>query len=132
MAKKPLLSIALLCSNRIDTVRRCLDSLVPILERLPSELILLDTSTDPEIPPILAEYTDNITKYKWTNNFSAARNETVKRAKGEWYLYIDDDEWFVELDELFAFFESGEYKPRRKGGLLLHQAIQYHFHYSRP
>lgn len=110
MAKKPLLSIALLCSNRIDTVRRCLDSLVPILERLPSELILLDTSTDPAVPPVLAEYTDNITKYKWTNNFSAARNETVKRAKGEWYLYIDDDEWFVELDELFAFFESGEYK----------------------
>lgn len=110
MEKKPLLSIALLCSNRIDTVRRCLDSLVPILERIPSELILLDTSTDPRVPPVLAEYTDNITKYKWTNNFSAARNETVKRAKGEWYLYIDDDEWFVELDELFAFFETGEYK----------------------
>lgn len=110
MEKRPLLSIALLCSNRIDTVRRCLDSLVPILERIPSELILLDTSTDPEVPLVLAEYTDNITKFKWVNDFSAARNETVKLAKGEWYLYIDDDEWFVELDELYDFFESGEYK----------------------
>ncbi len=110
MAKKPLLSIALLCSNRIDTVRRCLDSLVPIMEQLPCELILLDTSTDPKVPPVLAEYTDNITKFKWVNDFSAARNETLKQAKGEWYLYIDDDEWFVEIDELIHFFQSGEYK----------------------
>lgn len=110
MAKKPLLSIALLCSNRIDTVRRCLDSLVPIMEQLPSELILLDTSTDPQVPPILAEYTDNITKFKWVNDFSAARNVTVKLAKGEWYLYIDDDEWFENVDELVRFFKSGEYK----------------------
>ena len=110
MAKKPLLSIALLCSNRIDTVRRCLDSLVPILEQLDSELILLDTSTDPAVPPVLAEYTDNITKFKWVNDFSAARNETVKRAKGEWYLYIDDDEWFEDVTVLVDFFKSGEYK----------------------
>jgi len=110
MSNKPLLSIALLCSNRIDTVRRCLDSLVPIMEQIPSELILLDTSTDPSVPPVLAEYTDNITKFKWVNDFSAARNETVKRAKGEWYLYIDDDEWFVEIDDLIHFFKSGEYK----------------------
>ena len=110
MAKKPLLSIALLCSNRIDTVRRCLDSLVPIMEQIPSELILLDTSTDPAVPPVLAEYTDNITKFKWINDFSAARNVTVQKAKGEWYLYIDDDEWFVEIDDLIQFFKSGEYK----------------------
>lgn len=110
MAKKPLLSIALLCSNRIDTVRRCLDSLLPIMEQIPSELILLDTSTDPSVPPVLAEYTDNITKFKWINDFSAARNVTVQKAKGEWYLYIDDDEWFVEIDDLIHFFRSGEYK----------------------
>lgn len=110
MRKKPLLSIALLCSNRIDTVRRCLDSIVPIMERIPSELILLDTSTDPKVPPILAEYTDNITKFEWVNDFSAARNVTVQKAKGEWYLYVDDDEWFVEIEDLIRFFESGEYK----------------------
>lgn len=110
MAKKPLLSIALLCSNRIDTVRRCLDSLVPILEQLPSELILLDTSTDPAVPPVLAEYTDNITKFKWVNDFSAARNVTVQKAKGEWYLYIDDDEWFEDVSVLIDFFKSGKYK----------------------
>ena len=110
MEKKPLLSIALLCSNHIDMVRRCLDSLVPIMEQFPCELILLDTSTDPAVPPVLAEYTDNITKFTWVNDFSAARNVTVERAKGEWYLYIDDDEWFEDVTVLIDFFKSGEYK----------------------
>ena len=110
MSKKPLLSIAVLCSNQIDLVRRCLDSLVPILERIPSELVLLDTSTDPKVSEMLEEYTDNITKFKWINDFAAARNETVKRANGEWYLYIDDDEWFEDVEVLVNFFQSGEYK----------------------
>lgn len=110
MREKPLLSIALLCSNRIDTIRKCLDSILPIMEQIPSELILLDTSTDPKVPPVLAEYTDNITKFQWVNDFSAARNVTIEKAKGEWYLYIDDDEWFVEIEDLIHFFKSGEYK----------------------
>lgn len=105
-----LLSISMLASNRKDTVRRCLDSLQPIMEQIPSELILVDTSTDPQVPPILAEYTDKIIKFQWCNDFSKARNVGLKAAKGEWFLYIDDDEWFVEIDELIHFFKSGEYK----------------------
>lgn len=105
-----LLSISMLASNRKDTVRRCLNSLKPIMEQIPSELILVDTSTDPEVPPILAEYTDKIIKFQWCNDFSKARNVGLEAAKGEWFLYIDDDEWFVEIDELISFFKSGEYK----------------------
>lgn len=105
-----LLSISMLASNRKDTVRRCLDSLKPIMEQIPSELILVDTSTDPEVPPILAEYTDKIIKFQWCNDFSKARNVGLEAATGEWFLYIDDDEWFVEIEELIHFFQSGEYK----------------------
>lgn len=100
----------MLASNRKDTIRRALDSIKPIMEQIPSELILVDTSTDPEVPPILKEYTDNIIKFKWINDFSAARNVGLEAAKGEWFLFLDDDEWFVEVDELITFFKSGEYK----------------------
>ena len=105
-----LLSISMLASNRKDTVRRCLDSLKPIMEQIPSELILVDTSTDPQVHPILEEYTDKIIKFQWCNDFSKARNVGLKAARGEWFIYIDDDEWFVEIEELIHFFKSGEYK----------------------
>lgn len=107
---KPLLSISLLASNRPDTIRRCLDSLKPIMDRLPSELILVDTSGSQEIHGILLEYTQNVVDFQWCDDFAKARNSGLQRAKGEWFLFLDDDEWFVDYEPLVHFFESGECK----------------------
>ena len=107
---RPQLTISLLASNRPDTIRRCLDSLRPIMETIPSELILVDTSKSPVVHEILSEYTDQIYEFEWCKDFSKARNVGLKNAKGEWFLFLDDDEWFVEIDELIRFFQSGEYK----------------------
>lgn len=110
MEKKPILSIALLVSNRKDTIQKCLDSLTPIREAIPSELIILDTGCDADLRTLLEEYADKIENFTWIKDFSAARNVTVQMAEGEWYMYLDDDEWFVETEDLIDFFQSGEYK----------------------
>ena len=110
VSKKPQLTISLLASNRPDTLPRCLDSLRPIMDAIPSELILIDTSKNPEINNLLREYTDQVYEFEWCKDFAKARNEGLLRAKGEWFLYLDDDEWFVETDALIDFFKSGEYK----------------------
>ena len=108
--KQPQLTISLLASDRPDTIRRCLDSLQPLREALSCELILVDTSNNPEINKILWEYTDQVYKFTWCNDFAKARNEGLKRAKGEWFLFLDDDEWFVDTEDMIHFFQSGEYK----------------------
>lgn len=110
MGQKPVLSISLLISNRMDTIRKCLDSLKPIMEQIPCELILTDTSKNPKIHQILLEYTDKVLEFEWCNDFAKARNVGLAEAKGEWFLFVDDDEWFVEIDELIHFFQSGEYR----------------------
>ena len=107
---QPLLSISLLASNRIATIRRCLDSLLPIMETLPCELIIVDTSTQPEVRELLREYTDCVIPFLWCNDFAKARNCGLAEARGEWFLYIDDDEWFEDADEIIRFFTSGEYR----------------------
>jgi len=104
-----LLTISLLISNRPNTIRRCLDSLQPIRKLIPSELILIDTSKNPEIHEMLLEYTNQVYEFEWCQDFAKARNEGLKRAKGKWFMFLDDDEWFVDIKELVEFFRSGEY-----------------------
>lgn len=108
--KNVILSISLLTSNRLETIPRCLDSLKPILEAIPSELIIVDTSNNPEVYECDLKYTDKVEKFEWCNDFSKARNVGVKKAKGEWFMFIDDDEWLMDSTAIIDFFASGEYK----------------------
>lgn len=110
MSKHILLTISILISNRPDTVRKCLDSVQPLLKAVPSELILTDTGCGEEVRSIIEEYTDHIIKFKWCDDFSKARNVGLKQAKGKWFMFLDDDEWFEDTTEIIEFFLSGEYK----------------------
>lgn len=104
------LSISLLASNRAASLERCLDSLRPLLMQVPSELIIVFTGTDEKVREIASRYTDKILPFTWCDNFSAARNVGLWAAKGEWFMYIDDDEWFEDVTEIRDFFLSGEYR----------------------
>lgn len=106
---KPLVSISMLASRKIEDVCRCLDSLKPIMDALPCELILVDTSGQPQIGEVLRKYTQRVISFLWCDDFSKARNVGLEAATGEWFLYLDDDEWFVETKELIDFFCSGDY-----------------------
>lgn len=107
---RPQLTISLLISNRMETVSRCLDSLRPIMEAISCELILIDTSKNSQIHDLLLQYTNLVYEFQWCNDFAKARNEGLKRAHGEWFLFLDDDEWFEEVGALIDFFQTGEYR----------------------
>lgn len=105
-----VLTISILISRKEKEVRRCLDSLQLLREAVSSELILIDTSGDPGIRKLLEKYSDNILTYQWSDDFSQARNIGLKEAKGEWFLFLDDDEYFTDAKEMIHFFQSGEYR----------------------
>lgn len=107
---RPQLTISLLISNRMETIPRCLDSLRPIMDAIPCELILTDTSKNPEIHKLLLEYTDLVYEFEWCNNFAKARNLGLEKANGEWFMFLDDDEWFSDSKAIIEFFQSGEYQ----------------------
>lgn len=108
--KKVVLSIGLLVSNRKDTIKKCLDSLQSIREAIPCQLIITDTGCDADLRITLEQYADTINEFAWCTDFAKARNANLSQAVGEWYLYLDDDEWFVNTEELIDFFKSGAYK----------------------
>ena len=104
------LSISMLVSDRMETLGKCLASLKPLLQELDSELIVVFTGKNEETLELVRQYTSVIVPFTWCDDFSKARNAGLRKAKGEWFLYIDDDEWFEDAGEIIRFFKSGEYK----------------------
>lgn len=104
----PILTISILISGEYNDVKRCLDSIQPLMRLVPSELILTDTGCKSEVRKLIEQYTDQIMEFTWINDFSAARNVGLKVARGEWFMYLDDDEWLEKAEKLAEFFMSEE------------------------
>lgn len=102
------LTVALIVKDEEKTLDKCLSSLQPLLNAVPSELIITDTGSADSTVEIAKKYTDNILHFEWCGDFSAARNTGVKAARGEWFMFLDGDEWFENTDEIIEFFSSGE------------------------
>ncbi len=100
------LTISILLSDRINTIEKCLESLVPLLQQVPSELILTITGKDPKVRELAKQYTEHLIDYTWTDDFSDARNKGLREAKGEWFMFLDDDEWFDDVNPLIQFFQG--------------------------
>lgn len=109
MNQKLLLTITMLVSNREDTIEKCMESIKPLLESVPSELIVVDTAGNEKCMEIVSRYTDKIVRFQWCNDFAAARNAGLSRARGAWVMYMDDDEWFEDVSEIRDFFLNGIY-----------------------
>ena len=106
--KKYKLTISLLASNRKDTLPKTLASLKPILDNVSSELIVVDTGCDEDLLEVVRQYTDKIEKFEWCKDFAKARNVGIDKAQGDWFMFIDDDEWFEDVTEFIEFFNSDE------------------------
>ena len=104
-----LLSISMLISGR-DEMEECLNSLLYFKNAFPTEIILVDTGCNAEQRALAEKYADKIIDFTWCNDFAAARNAGLKEACGEWFMYLDDDEWFENPQEIIRFFTTAEYK----------------------
>lgn len=110
-----LLSIGMIVKNEEQYLERCLTALGPVLEQLESELIIGDTGSEDSTLEIARRFTENVFRIQWKGDYAQARNEVLKRAKGEWYMSLDGDEIFTDVSEIIEFFRSGEYRDYNAG-----------------
>ena len=104
-----ILSIGMIVKNEEKVLERCLKSLQPLMNAIPSELIIADTGSTDSTVEIAKKYTDNVFYFEWINDFAAARNSTLKKAKGKWYFFLDADEYLDEdVSEIINFFSIPE------------------------
>lgn len=73
-----------------------LNSCLASVEGLVDEIILVDTGSTDNTIKIAQNHGAKILNYKWTDDFSKVRNQSLAAAKGEWILYLDADEELPE------------------------------------
>lgn len=87
-----LLSICMIVKDEERVLERCLSS----VQDLADEIIIVDTGSTDKTKEIAKKYTDKIYDFKWCNDFSKARNESLLHATGKWILVMDADEYISE------------------------------------
>ncbi len=87
------ISLCMIVKNEANVLDRCLKSVNGIVD----EIIILDSGSDDETKTIASKYGAEIYDFTWIDDFSAARNEALDKAKYNWILHLDADE---EIDEL--------------------------------
>ncbi|MCM1989238.1 TPR domain-containing glycosyltransferase [Oceanirhabdus seepicola] len=78
----------MIVKNEEDNLERCLISAAGIAD----EIIIVDTGSSDSTVEIAKKYTPNVHFFPWINDFSAARNFSLSKAKGDWILILDADD----------------------------------------
>lgn len=78
----------MIVKNEEEFLEQCLNS----VKELVNEIIIVDTGSTDKTIEIAKMFNAKIFKYEWNNDFSEARNFSIKQATKEWILFIDADE----------------------------------------
>ena len=81
-------------------------SLRPVC-RLVDEIVIVDTGSSDRTKEIAREFGAHLFDFPWRDDFSAARNESLCHARGDWVFWLDaddrmDDANVAKLQRLFA------------------------------
>lgn len=106
MSQNITLSIVMMMKNEERYLDKTLSALIPLMNDIKSELIVLDTGSTDSSVNIARKYTDKVYFHQWNNDFAYMRNISLSYAKGEWILVLDADEELVEYDKLKRFLDS--------------------------
>jgi glycosyltransferase involved in cell wall biosynthesis len=94
---KPLtLTLCMIARNEEQTIGRALDSVKGIVD----EMIVVDTGSSDGTREIVKEYGGRVVESEWRDDFSAARNEALREAEGDYVLFLDADEYIDPRDRL--------------------------------
>ena len=83
-----LISLAMIVKNEEAALAHCLDS----VKALADEIIIVDTGSTDKTIDIARGFGAQVYRFEWRDDFSAARNESLKYCKGDWVFILDADE----------------------------------------
>src|SRR5712692_10367639 len=85
-------SLCLIVKDEEANLHRCLTSAADLVH----EIIVVDTGSADYTKDVALRFGAKAFDFSWVDSFAAARNESIRRATGDWILWLDADEWLDE------------------------------------
>ena len=85
------ISACYMVKNAAEDLRRSLESLVKHVD----EIIVVDTGSTDETVKVAEEFGAKIFHETWQDDFSTPRNIAIHEATGDWIVFLDADEYFI-------------------------------------
>ncbi|HEV3021223.1 MAG TPA: glycosyltransferase, partial [Pirellulales bacterium] len=82
------ISACIIARDNARTIRACVTSVMPWVD----EVIVVDTGSTDATPDICRELGCRVYHMTWPDSFAAARNESLKYARGSWTFVMDTDD----------------------------------------
>ena len=93
-AYKNKLSLCMIVKNEAHNLRDCIEPLKPILD----EIIVVDTGSTDGTREVAKSLGAKVFDFAWCDDFSAARNESLRHATGDYILWLDADDRVDDKD----------------------------------
>lgn len=88
MSKKIELSACLIARDSEEDIAWCLEGLSGEVD----EIIVVDTGSQDATKSIARRYTKRVYSFAWCDDFAAAKNFALSKARGQWVFFVDSDE----------------------------------------
>jgi len=100
---RPTVTLAMIVRDEEENLPACLATVRDLVD----EVVVVDTGSKDRTKEVAAELGCRVFDYVWNDDFSAARNETLRHATGDWIFWMDaddrvDEENRQKLANLFA------------------------------
>ena len=92
--KMSTISLCMITKNEERYLEQCLNSVKEIAD----DIIIVDTGSTDKTKETAKRFNAKIFGFKWVDDFSAARNESIKHAAKDWILVLDADEVIEKKD----------------------------------
>ena len=102
--KTPYFSVIVPAHNAEERMRRGLDTIRGQTFR-DFELIIVCDDCQDRTAEIAREYTDKVYEVGW-HNCGKTRNKGLDEARGEWVLFMDDDDWWIDREAFRKIAEA--------------------------
>lgn len=86
------LSACMIVKNEEKNITRCIESYKDVV----AEIVVVDTGSTDNTVKIAQSMGAKVFHYKWNNHFADAKNFAIDHATGDWIIFLDADEYFVD------------------------------------